>query len=148
MAELLQKLFIEQTKSRSRHTNDNALAEGKNAAVVRKHFGYAHIPRKYAGLINEFNRQYLNPYLFLHRQCAFADEIADAKGKIRKVYRTYLTPCEKLLSIPNVEQYLKPGVSKESLHTQMMEQTHLAAAAGMQTAKEKLFAKIHALMLR
>ena len=148
VAELLQKLFIEQTKSRSRHTNDNALAEGKNAAVVRKHFGYAHIPRKYAGLINEFNRQYLNPYLFLHRQCAFADEIADAKGKIRKVYRTYLTPCEKLLSIPNVEQYLKPGVSKESLHTQMMEQTHLAAAAGMQTAKEKLFAKIHALMLR
>lgn len=148
VAELLQKLFIEQTKSRSRHTNDNALAEGKNAAVVRKHFGYAHIPRKYAGLIQAFNREHLNPYLFLHRQCAFADEVVDAKGKIRKVYKTYMTPCEKLLSIPDVEQYLKPGVSKESLKAQMMEKTHLAAAQEMQAAKEKLFAHIHALMLR
>lgn len=148
VAALLQKLLIEQTKSRSRHTNDNALAEGKNAAVVRKHFGYAHIPRKYASLMNEFNRQYLNPYLFLHRQCAFADEIVDAKGKIKKVYKTYLTPSEKLLSIPSVEQYLKPGTTKESLHDEMMMQTHLEAAQEMQDAKEKLFAKIHALMLR
>ena len=148
VARLLQKLFIEQTKSRSRHSNDNALAEGKNAAVIRKHFGYAHIPRKYASLMQEFNRKYLNPYLFFHRQCAFADEIVDAKGKIRKVYKTYLTPCEKVLSIPNVEKYLKPRVSKESLRAQMMMQTHLAAAAEMQTAKEKLFANIHRLMLR
>ena len=148
VARLLQKLFIEQTKSRSRHSNDNALAEGKNAAVIRKHFGYAHIPRKYASLMQEFNRKYLNPYLFFHRQCAFADEIVDAKGKIRKVYKTYLTSCEKVLSIPNVEKYLKPRVSKESLRAQMMMQTHLAAAAEMQTAKEKLFANIHRLMLR
>jgi len=148
VARLLQKLFIEQTKSRSRHTNDNALVEGKNAAVIRKHFGYAHIPRRYALLIQEFNRKYLNPYLFFHRQCAFADEIVDEKGKIRKVYKTYLTPCEKLLSIPNVEKYLKSGVSKESLRTQMMTQTHLASATEMQVAKEKLFAHIHRLMLR
>jgi transposase InsO family protein len=148
VARLLQKLFIEQTKSRSRHTNDNALVEGKNAAVVRKHFGYAHIPRRYASLMQEFNRGYLNPYLFFHRQCAFADEIVDDKGKIRKVYRTYLTPCEKLLSIPNVEKYLKFGVSKESLKAQMMKQTHLESATEMQTAKEKLFANIHRLMVR
>ena len=122
--------------------------EGKNAAVIRKHFGYAHIPRRYALLIQEFNRKYLNPYLFFHRQCAFADEIVDEKGKIRKVYKTYLTPCEKLLSIPNVEKYLKSGVSKESLRTQMMTQTHLASATEMQVAKEKLFAHIHRLMLR
>ena len=148
VARLLQKLFIEQTKSRSRHTNDNALVEGKNAAVIRKHFGYAHIPRKYASLIQEFNREYLNPYLFFHRQCAFADEIVDEKGKIRKVYKTYLTPCEKLLSIPNVEKYLKSGVSKESLRTQRMTQTHSAAAIEMQKEKEKLFAHIHRLMIR
>lgn len=148
VAKILQKLFIEQTKSRSRHTNDNALAEGKNNAVVRKHFGYAHIPRKYAGLMQEFNRKHLNPYLFFHRQCAFADDIVDANGKIKKVYKTYLTPCERLLSIQNVEQYLKPGVTKESLRTQILAQTHLAAAQEMQSAKEKLFAHIHALMLR
>lgn len=148
VARLLQKLLIEQTKSRSRHTNDNALAEGKNAAVVRRHSGYAHIPRKYASLMNEFDRRYLNPYLFFHRQCAFADEIVDAKGKVRKVYKTYLTPCEKLLSIPSVERYLKPGVSKESLRAQMLAQTHLASAQEMQEAKEKLFAHIHRLMVR
>ncbi len=36
---LLNKLLIEMTKYRSRQTNDNALVEGKNAAVVRKIFG-------------------------------------------------------------------------------------------------------------
>ena len=46
VAELLEKLRIEFTKSRSRHSNDNALAEGKNGAVVRKPLGYAHIPQK------------------------------------------------------------------------------------------------------
>ena len=49
---LLEKLRIEQTKSRSRHSNDNALAESKNASVVRKHMGYSHIPQKYAKPIN------------------------------------------------------------------------------------------------
>ena len=77
VARLLQKLLIEQTKSRSRHTNDNALVESKNGAVVRKHFGYIHIPRKYARLMNEFNTRYLNPYLFFHRQFAFAHYILD-----------------------------------------------------------------------
>ncbi len=148
VAKRLQKLLIEQTKSRSRRTNDNALVEGKNAAVVRKHFGYAHIPRKYAALMNEFNRAYLNSYLFLHRQCAFADEVVDERGKVKKVYKTYLTPCEKLLSIENVERYLKPGITKETLRARMMEQPHFAAAQEMQEAKRLLFKEIHRRMLR
>jgi transposase InsO family protein len=148
VAELLQKLLIEQTKSRSRHTNDNALVEGKNAAVVRKHFGYMHIPRKYASLMNEFNRAYLNPYLFFHRQCAFADDIIDDRGKIKKVYKTYQTPCEKLLSIDDVEKYLRSGITRGTLQKQMMETTHLAAAREMQEAKRLLFKEIHRRMLR
>jgi len=63
VAELLEKLRIEFTKSRSRHSNDNALAERKNGAVVRKLFGYCHIPQRWAPLINAFNQQHLNPYL-------------------------------------------------------------------------------------
>lgn len=148
VARLLQKLLIEQTKSRSRRTNDNALVEGKNGAVVRKHFGYMHIPRKYASLMNEFNRGYLNPYLFFHRQCAFADEVVDERGKIKKVYKTYLTPCEKLLSIPNVEQYLRPGITAESLRTTMLKQTRLAAAQEMQEAKMQLFKEIKRRMVQ
>ncbi|MFT6904907.1 MAG: transposase InsO family protein [Oleiphilaceae bacterium] len=43
LAELREKLLIDFTKSRSRHSNDNALAESKNASIVRKTFGYQHI---------------------------------------------------------------------------------------------------------
>jgi transposase InsO family protein len=143
VARLLNKLMIEQTKSRSRKTNDNALVEGKNAAVVRKHFGRAHIPRKYAPLMNVFNREYLNPYIFYHRQCAFADDEIDAKGKIKKVYRTYLTPCAKLLSLPTVEQYLRDGVTVVLLKAEMVKETHLASAQNMQKAKQELFEKIN-----
>jgi hypothetical protein len=71
VADLLEKLLIEFTKSRSRHSNDNALAERKNGAVVRKLFGYSHIPQRWAPLINRFNQQYLNPYLNFHRPCAW-----------------------------------------------------------------------------
>ena len=45
-AELLEKLRIEFTQSRPRQTNDNALAECKNGAVIRKTMGYSHIPQK------------------------------------------------------------------------------------------------------
>ena len=141
-AELLNKLVIEQTKSRPRHTNDNPHVEGKNNFVVRKQFGYSHIPKKYARIINEFNREHLNPYLFFHRQCAFAEDIVDERGKIKKAYKQYLTPCEKLLSLNDVGQYLKEGVTIESLKKTMMEKNHLKAAQEMQSAKKKLFATI------
>lgn len=43
------KLHIgEFTKSRARRSNDNARVESKNGAVVRKHFGDAHIPGRFA----------------------------------------------------------------------------------------------------
>ncbi|MEO7939040.1 MAG: hypothetical protein ABIR55_10480 [Burkholderiaceae bacterium] len=61
VARMLEKLRIEQTKSRSPHSNDNALAESKNASVVRKHMGYSHIPQKYAKPINAFYEGVFNP---------------------------------------------------------------------------------------
>ena len=143
VARLLMKLLIEQTKSRARRTNDNALVESKNGAVVRKHLGYMHIPKRYARLINAFDREHLNPYLNFHRQCAFAGEEIDHRGKIRKVYRTYLTPAEKLLSIEQVEQCLKPGATAASLRKRMMAETHLVAAEEMQKAKYRLFVNIN-----
>jgi transposase InsO family protein len=44
VAELLEKLYVEFTKSRSRKSNDNDLAESKNASFVRKILGHSHIP--------------------------------------------------------------------------------------------------------
>ena len=48
VAKLLKKLHVEFTKSRARHSNDNALVECKNGHVIRKQFGHAHIPQHYA----------------------------------------------------------------------------------------------------
>ncbi|MDP3745870.1 MAG: transposase family protein [Phenylobacterium sp.] len=141
-AKLLHTLLIEQTKSRSRHTNDNALVEGKNGAVIRRHMGYMHIPRKYAWLINEFYRTLFNSYLNFHRQCAFPEKDMDARGKIRITYNDYRTPCEKLLSFESVEKYLKPDITREALAEIQMKQSHLTAAKEMQEEKHRLFTKI------
>lgn len=141
-AGLLQKLMIEQTKSRPRHTNDNPHVEGKNNFVVRKTFGYSYVSRAYAPLMNAFNQTHLNPYLNMHRQCAFADDVVDDRGKSKKVYRTYMTPYQKLLTIPGVAEYLKTGVTQESLTADLMKKTHLEAAREMQGAKKQLFETI------
>ena len=45
VAKLLNKLLVHFTKSRPRHTNDNALVESKNGSVVRKQLGYTYIPQ-------------------------------------------------------------------------------------------------------
>ena len=66
---LLNKLLIEQTKSRPRHSNDNGLVESKNGAVIRKHMGYTHIAAPHAGRIQRFYQQHFNPYLNFHRPC-------------------------------------------------------------------------------
>jgi transposase InsO family protein len=54
VAESLNKLLIEQTKPRPRHSNDNGLVESKNGAVIRKHMGFDHIPAGHADSINIF----------------------------------------------------------------------------------------------
>lgn len=146
VAELLQKSFIGQTKSRSRRTNDNALVEGKNN-IIRKLLGYTHIPKKYAPLIHVWCTEYVNPYLNYHRQCAFSTDTINAKGKVQKKYDIQMTPCQKLLSLPGAEKYLKHGVTAESLHATMMQKTHLAAAQEMQREKKKLFDTIRRTML-
>ena len=54
VAEMLDKLRVEFTRSRPRRSNDNGLAETKNGAVVRKIFGYAHNPQRHAARFNIF----------------------------------------------------------------------------------------------
>ena len=143
VAKMLEKLRIEQTKSRSRQSNDNALAESKNASVVRKHLGYEHIPQQYAKPINEFYRKSFNPWLNLHRPCLFATEIISPKGKIIKRYRhdDVKTPLECLAQLCERDLVtLKQGTTLESLQAQAKSKTDLAAAQEMQLAKSELFA--------
>ena len=46
VAKLLNKLMIQQRKSRPRHSNDNGLAETKNGAIIRKPMGWGHNSRQ------------------------------------------------------------------------------------------------------
>ena len=142
VAKLLEKLRVEQTKSRSRHSNDNALAESKNASVVRKHMGYSHIPQKYAKPINAFYQEVFNPWLNLHRPCMFASDTVSPKGKVIKRYRheDVKTPLAALTQLCNKGlARLKEGVTLTALQTLADAQTDLAAAMEMQRAKADLF---------
>lgn len=141
VAKLLDKLRIEQTKSRSRQTNDNALAESKNASTVRKHLGYSHIPQRFASRVNAFTCDLLTPYLNFHRPCHFPSETINAKGKVRKHYRyaDMMTPFEKLASLPNVAAFLKPGITLQTLHDTAVKQSDNDAARELNQARTTLF---------
>lgn len=141
VAKLLKKLLIEFTKSRPRHSNDNALAESKNGAVVRKHLGYAHIPQQFADRVNTFCADFLNPYVNFHRPCFFPETVTDAKGRERKKYRyeEMKTPYEKLKSLPEASQYLKPGVTFKQLDAQAAILSDNDAAAALNKARQQLF---------
>jgi hypothetical protein len=117
VATLWETLRIEVTKSRPRHSNDHALAESTNGAVVRKQLGDAHIPQPFAEQVNAFCADFLNPYVNFHRPCVFPETVTDAKGKARTRShdRDMTTPYEKLRSLPNARQHLKPGVTVEQL---------------------------------
>ncbi len=143
VAGLLNKLKIDQTKSRSRRTNDNALVESKNGAVIRKYMGFAHIPGKYSNLINAFYRDHMDVYLNFHRPCGFATDNIDARGKIVKKYDIYMTPFEKLKSIEHVERYLKPGVTIQELEKIARAESDNSCAEKLQKAKRKLLETIH-----
>jgi transposase InsO family protein len=142
VARLLNKLLIEQTKSRPRHSNDNGLAEAKNGAVVRKHMGYIHIPAPHAAAIERFYEEYFNPYLNFHRPCGVPERILNAKGKEKRVYPWYATPWEILRQLPNVAGYLKADLTLQDLERKARAQSDLQAAQAMQTAKQKLMEKI------
>ena len=121
---MLNKLLVEeQTKSRSRHSNDNAQAESKNNAIVRKHLGYSHIPQPFASLVNAFCRDHLNPYINFHRPCLFAAILTDAKGRQRKryPYELMMTPYEKLKSLHEAKQYLNVGITFKILDAKAAE---------------------------
>ena len=139
VAKMLGDQFIRQSKSRSGRTNDNALVEGKNGSIIRKHMGYWHIPQKHAATINKFYKDHMNIYLNYHRPCGFATEKISDKGKIKKVYDTYLTPFEALKTRLSAEKFLKDGITMESLEKIAKEKSDNECAALMQKVKAELF---------
>lgn len=143
---LLAKLHVEEfTKSRARRTTDNALVESKNASVVRKHLGYAHMPGRFADGVNDFTQHVLSPYLNFHRPCLFPTETVDAQGRRRKHYRyeDLMTPYDKLKSLPEATHYLKLGMTFEQLDAIAYAMSDNEAARRLNRARNALFQSIH-----
>ena len=141
VAGLLNKLLIEQTKSRPRHSNDNGLVETKNGAVIRKHMGYGYIQSEHAEPIQEFYSAHLNPYLNYHRPCAQADIEIDEKGRQQRHYRRYQTPLETLLAL-RPAPVLRPGLTVADLQRVAAAVSDTEAAQRMQKVKAKLFEQL------
>jgi hypothetical protein len=147
VAALLNKLHIELTKSRSHHSNDNALVESKNGSIIRKLYGRNFINAKFAPLFHQFNTTFVNPYLNYHRPSGFSTLKIDCRGKQKKKYDIYLTPFEKLKSLQNAEQYLKEGFSFDVLDTVAYSESDNAFAQRMKKAKQELFKKLTRLQI-
>ena len=140
VAKMLGKLHAEFTKSRACRSQDNALVEGKNGAVVRKLMGYGYIAGEHAEAIGEFYARHLNPYLNFHRPCGFATVTLDKHGKRQRRYKRedYRTPFEKLKSLERAEQYLKAGISLAELERAALVMSDTACARQMNAAKGRL----------
>jgi hypothetical protein len=142
VADLLQRLLIKQTKSRSYHSGDNALVETKNGSIIRKNMGWEHIDQHLCNEINKYYRNYFNIYLNFHRPCGFPTIITDAKGKKRKVYSVYLTPYDALQRIVGSRKFLKPGISFEKLDKIAYQCSDNEFAEVMRKEEDILFQKI------
>ena len=150
VAEILNRLHIQQTKSRPRHSNDNGLVETKNGAVIRNEMGYGFIQKAAYKLINDFYQDYYNAYLNYHRPCGFVTVITDKRGKERKIYRPddYMMPYEKLKSLPNAGQYLKPGITFAQLDKIAYKESDVEFAREMRKARSTLSVNIKESYLR
>ena len=140
MDEMMKAMMVEFTKSRACRSQDNALVEGKNGAVIRKLIGYGHIPAEHAGKVHAFYAAHMNPYLNFHRPCGFATVSLDARGKRERTYKTgdYATPYQKLRMLPGVAAKLKPGISLEDLDRKAAEMSDTEFARRMGAAKIKM----------
>ncbi|MBC7221250.1 hypothetical protein H5T55_07300 [Candidatus Bipolaricaulota bacterium] len=63
----------------------------------------------------------------------------DRKGKIRKRYDAYVTPYEKLRSLPQAGQYLRPGVMMAELERIARGHSDTEYALLVQQEKARLF---------
>ncbi len=147
VVKLLKKLLIKLTKSRPRHSNDNALVESKNGSIIRKWISDGFIDKKFALNLNEFYFGCFNEYLNFHRPCAFATITTNHKGKTYKTYKhiDYMTPYEKLKSIANSRRFLKKGITFKMLDKIVFSKSNNEMARIVQSERAKLFRNIFAL---
>lgn len=127
------------TRSRPRHSNDQAWVEQKNGAIVRKLVGYA----RYEGMTGTQTlermyraaRDYVN---FFQPSAKLLDKMR-LGAKVRKRYHPPATPCERLVARVDVPESVKAALMarRDSLDPVTLlkeirdQQSALACLAGM-----------------
>jgi hypothetical protein len=146
VAGLLQRMLVKLTKSRPYHSGDNGLAETKNGSIIRKALGWIHIPRTpdNVAAINRWYSAWFVPYLNFHRPCGYRVTTIDTKGKRTHRYPKagYMTPYEKLRSLQDAEQYLKPSITFELLDQQAYAMSDTQWAESMQIEKAAMWKSV------
>jgi len=81
------------------------------------------------------------PYVNYHRPCFYPVTVIDAKGKHQKTYpySAMMTPYDKLKSLPDAAQYLKPQMSFEQLDARAYAMSDNQAAEHLREVKRELF---------
>lgn len=104
---------IKFTRSRPRRKNDQAWIEQKNGAIIRKVAGYDRYEGIEAGriLCRLFNaaRLFTN---FFQPSFKLQEKIREG-SKVRKIYDTPTTPCERLLADPRVAMKVKENLREQ-----------------------------------
>ena len=101
------------TRGRPRRSNDQAWIEQKNGAVIRKLTGHDRYQGLTAGRV--LCRLYSSARLFTNFfQPSFQLQQKYRDGsKVRKIYDTPATPCDRLLSIPTISKTIKSRLRKQ-----------------------------------
>jgi len=101
------KREIQFTRSRAYHKNDQAWVEQKNGSIIRRMVGYKRFSGIIAGQVlahlYQSSRLYVNYF-----QTSFKLHKKIRNGsKVKRIYHKPLTPCERLLRHPEVDEEVK-----------------------------------------
>ena len=143
VSRLLEKLLIEQTKSRAHRTGDNGLVEAKNGAIVRKHMGvqpYCGAARRGGRPVPPRASESLYELPQALRGCQKSSNSPTASG--RESTGSGQPPFEIFSQTPQRESFLRPGVSIGELDEFAHKQSDTEAAIAMQQAKKRLLSGI------
>ena len=110
---LLNKLLIEQTKSRPRHSNDNGLVESKNGAVIRKMVGYQRLSGIVAGQALAQLPLAVRLYVNYFQPSFKLRERAREGSNVKKFHYPPATPCDQPLAHQSVNESTKDFLRKQ-----------------------------------
>lgn len=101
---------LDQTRSRAYKKNDQAWVEQKNGSVVRRLVGYGKLSGIQAtrelACLYAASRLYIN---FFQPSFKLKSKVRDG-ARVRKKYHAPMTPCDRLLAMPALEEQMKTAL--------------------------------------